>query len=355
MVIVEGIRTTTRAGAATARNYHAFGLRIRSEVALPLPEREPTAADVRIELAPSSWRPAPEGTLVAETTCDEGCHQGQVIGRVQRGPNGTWIWSHDTGFYHVAPDARTVTIYAEWNADPRALALVVLGQVAIYILHQLGYPSLHASGILVGGGAVVFVAPPGTGKSTMAGCFLRHGATLLTDDVLPLQARGDGIYALPGAPVMKVWSATASNTLGIRTELPRLTAAVDKKLLSLNGRYPFAEAAAPLRAVYLLGRSMDLSDDRLPVHIQQLHQRRALPLLLAQSPRLEMLYPSEAARVLPLYSRLLATVPVRALRVTTGFEHHEVVRRAILTDLGVRPSATGEGLGQSKELLGYVA
>lgn len=316
-----------------ASSYSAFGLRIRSDVPLPLPAVEAhPAVDLRIELADPDERPMPDGVLVAETMCEAGCHPGQVISWVRRGPAGAWIWSRETGFYHVPPDAQRVRVYPDADADPRAIALVLLGQVAIFVLHQRGFPSLHASAVLVDGGAVAFLAPPGTGKSTMASCFLRQGATLLTDDVLPLEARPDGIYGWPGAPMMKVWQETATNTLGIQMELPELTASVAKKMLQLEGRYRFAPAPAPLRAVYLLAQTTSGEASDGPACIRRLEQREALRLLLAQSPRLEMLHPAEAARVLPLYARLLASVPVRAL-VTSGFEHHDTVRRAILADL----------------------
>ncbi len=67
--------------------------------------------------------------------------------------------------------------------------------------------------------------------------------------------------------------------------------------------------------------------------IRQLGQSEAFPALLSQSPRCEMLYPREAARLLPLYARLLAKTPVRVLQVPHGFDYQEQVRQSILADL----------------------
>jgi hypothetical protein len=331
---------------AAAAAYAAFGLRIRSQVELPIPP-DRASGPVDWEIVRADARPEPVGGLVSETRCDDPCHAGAVIGRVWRGPAGTWIWSRDSGLYHVSPDARRVTVYADEGADERAIALVLLGQVAIFQLHRLGYHSLHASAVLVGGQAVAFLGPPGAGKSTMASSFLRVGATLLTDDVLPLEQRADGVLGRPGAPVMKVWPATAAHTLGIRGELPDLTGSVTKKLLRLDGRYRFADAPARVRAVYLLGRYDPAAAGRHDVTIRRLPQGEAFPLLLGQSPRCEMLLPHEAARLLPLYARLMAQAPVRALRVPNGFAYQDEVREQILADLApdsradVRPLVLG--------------
>jgi hypothetical protein len=319
--------------------YSAFGLHIASQVRLPLAEVAPSGGDAAwsVVWANGLTPPATDGTLIAETRCEETCHAGEVINRVHRGPSGTWIWSRDTGRYHVSTDARRVTVYPELDADERAVGLVLLGQIAIFVLHQLGYASLHASAVLLDGQAVAFVGPPGAGKSTMAGCFLRESATLLTDDVLPLDARPDGIYGLPGAPLMKVWSETATHTLGIDAELPDLTSLVTKKLLRLEGRFAFAMAPARVRAIYLLARYDPQKSGQTSVTIRHLSQREAFPLLLAQSPRCEMLFARESARLLPLYARLMAQAPVRTLRIPHGFEHHATVRANVLADLEAQP------------------
>jgi hypothetical protein len=321
----------------TAPSYSSFGLHVRSEIPLPVPTTSTDLPPAWTIARAASWQrqPGPRGELMSETTCDLPCCGGAVISRAYRHPGYAWIWSRDSGVYEIDLDARQVTVFADPGAEDRTIALVLLGQISIFLLHQLGYPSLHASALLVDGGAVAFLGPPGTGKSTMASSFLRHGYTLLSDDVLPLEVSGDEVLGRPGAPVMKVWSGTATHTLGIDEGLPDLTPTVSKKLLRIEDRYAFAATPARLRALYLLRRFSPEQAGTEAVTIRGLGQSQAFPALLSQSPRCELLYPHEAARLLPLYARLLARTPVRVLEVPNGFDYQERVRRAILADLGV--------------------
>ncbi|MBV9359319.1 MAG: hypothetical protein JO023_27730 [Chloroflexi bacterium] len=323
--------------ADVAQSYSTFGLHVRSEIPLPVAtiSTQLTPAWTIVRAAMWQRRPEPRGELVSETPCNLPCCGGAVISRAYRRPGYAWIWSRDSGVYDIDLDTRRVTVFADPGAEDRAIALVLLGQISIFLLHQLGYPSLHASAVLVDGGAVAFLGPAGTGKSTMASSFLRHGYTLLSDDVLPLEMCGDEVRARPGAPVMKVWSATATHTLGIDEELPDLTPSVSKKLLRIEERFAFSETSAPVRALYLLRRFSPEQAGTEAVSIRRLGQSQAFPALLSQSPRCEMLYPREAARLLPFYARLLVTTPVRVLAVPDGFDYQEQVRRAVLVDLEV--------------------
>src|SRR5688572_10855207 len=235
--------------------YDVYGLHIRSDVRLPLGDAGPRVqtADVEYVLRDAADRvPAPNGQVVASQPC--GLHGFDML--VHRGQAGeTWIWHRAIATCHVLPGAHRVDVYPEPEVDEDVLGLLLIGQVAVFVLHQLGTPTLHASATVTERGGVAFLGPKGQGKSTMVAAFLKRGATLLTDDVLPLSVdEKTGVYGSPSLPIMKLWQQTVESTLELGEELPDLVANYDKKLLRVDGRYEFAAAPARLRAFYVLNR-----------------------------------------------------------------------------------------------------
>ena len=87
--------------------------------------------------------------------------------------------------------------HLEGPAVPSGM-LRTLHQEAL-ILHQLlnGRVVLHGSAVVIDGVAVAIIGPSGAGKSTTAAALLRHGAGLLSDDVVVVDDADGCIMALP--------------------------------------------------------------------------------------------------------------------------------------------------------------
>ena len=58
-----------------------------------------------------------------------------------------------------------------------------------------GHLQLHASTVVIHGGAVAFTGPSGSGKSAMALAAMARGADLLADDITWLSRQGDDLMA----------------------------------------------------------------------------------------------------------------------------------------------------------------
>ena len=323
--------------AEASFRYSMFGVLVRSDIRLPiapLPESDRMSPAWIIKRIRQAAAPATSGTLVEETRCVGPCHGGSIVIRVIRGRGGTWIWHQDFGLIcHIPTDARRVDVYPKAGADERALGLLLAGPVSVFLLHQHGCPSLHASAVMTESGVLAFLGPKGKGKSTMAACFLRRGAALVTDDILPLRVSNEGVDGGPGLAIMKVWPDTATHTLELCEELPKVTARLDKRLLTLDGNHTFAETPARVRALYVLDRYDPHATGRTDIGIRTLAGREALHTLLNQVSYGAFLQPSERARFLPHYTRLLAQAPLRVLSYPQGFEHQESVHERILADL----------------------
>jgi hypothetical protein len=316
--------------------YAMYGLRVRSDQRVPL--ARPTSVDGE----PAAWAvshagpgqpvPQPDEPLVAEVRCHPQC-QGPVFVRVHAGRSGAWLWDRSIATFHVSPDARRVLVYPHPGVDERLLGLALAGQVSVFVLHKLGYPTLHASAVVAAHGAVGFLGAKGQGKSTAAANFLQHGATLLTDDALPLWLLDDGVYGAPGLPHMKLWPETVEHALNLPSDLPSLLPSYDKRLFVVHGHYPFADRPAPLRALYVLKAYDPVSVGRTEITIHQLSKRDALGVLVAQTSWLRLLAQTEAAGLLRSYAGVVAQVPVRLLSFPGGFEHQEAVHTRIMADL----------------------
>lgn len=331
---------TASSGSRGPYWYRAFGLRISSDIRLPIPALQPAAG----ELANLTFRYAtttdpvrfPKGTLLGEVRCNCERHRGRTTTQAYRGHDGTWVWNEGIGICHLAPDARTVEVYPDAAVDERLLGLVLAGQISIFALHHLGYPCLHTSAVITDRGAIAFLGPKGQGKSTMAASLLRRGARLLTDDILPLLARSDGVYGVPSLPLMKLWQSSVEGTLELDEELPNLTTGLDKKLLTLDGRYGFARTLERVRAVYVLERYDPGFADKPGIAFRALSRRDSLTTLLAQTSMRQFLLPPDVARLLPAFARLVAQAPVRVLRYPHGFGYRDAVCSRILADLEER-------------------
>lgn len=93
--------------------------------------------------------------------------------------------------------------------DDRFLRQCVVGPGLGVLLHRRGRLVLHGSAVDVGGRAVVLLGEKGAGKSTTAAALLARGHTLLTDDLVAVDAGGDGPRVLPGPTQMKLWPESA--------------------------------------------------------------------------------------------------------------------------------------------------
>jgi hypothetical protein len=326
--------------ACESRRYSMFGIHVQSDIRLPI---APVAPQPGIlpewnfrRAATGQVPPIPDGPIVLEVACHAPCHDGRIAVRGYRGPGGLWLWNDLNGTYHIVPDARRVDTYPAPGVDEKNLALMLVGQVSALLLNQLGYPCLHSSAVATEYGAVVFLGPKGQGKSTMVSCFLQRGGVLLTDDILPLQVEQGEVVGIPSLPLMKVWPETAEHALRISGVLPNLDESVDKKLLLLQGRFPFAERPSRLSAIYLLDRYDPGSAGRGDIVTRDLSAREGVAALLAQTPHRSFLRPNEIATFLSIYARLVAQAPVRRLSFPNGFAYHESIHQQIMAEVAGR-------------------
>ena len=219
----------------------------------------------------------------------------------------------------------------------------LLGIVFSLWLGLQGIPALHASAVVVKDRAVAFLATNKGGKSSLAATLMQAGYSLLTDDILPVERRGEVFWARPGYPQMRMWPDQAWRFLSHYEDLDIVHPAYSKRRVPVgeNGLGDFCDASQPLACLYIPERR-NPADRRTRVEITPISRGEALVSLIGQSfaPRI-----MEALRLQPhrfgLLASLVSQVPMRRVVYPEGFDHLPRVRCAILDNLANLSSSGG--------------
>lgn len=232
----------------------AYGMVLQSEHPLPGLEPAPAGATGGVEIRLGErphWADEPV-TRVLHEARDPGLAMPVVIaGRV--GDHGLRLHYGEGIRFHVASTLDRV--WADWD-PPLEVAdamTFLMGPVLGYLLRARGVLALHASAVVVRGVLVGFVGPAGSGKSTLAAALAARGHAVLSDDVLALRESAGGWIAAPGLDQVRLWDESARLLFGAAHGLPPLSAAWEKRGLTLRERgLRFSETPEPLGGIVLL-------------------------------------------------------------------------------------------------------
>jgi hypothetical protein len=300
-------------------HHRIYNLRIAADRAIPglVPLAEPEAEfDLRVHLKgvpafPPGAAQAPANFFYTSPYVGS---EGQPSLRVARLAGGAYFgfFYSDGARFAVHRNGREV--WADWP-DGYALedaATYLVGPVIGFVLRLKGITPLHASAVAIEDQAIALVGVPGAGKSTTAAAFAHRGYSVLSDDVVTLEADEDRFLVSPGYPRVNLWPDSVRALLGSENALPLITPTWGKHYLSLdqNGRR-FQSKQLPLGAVYFLGeRDPHLTAPR----IEEVAAPEALMTLVANTYVNYLLDRDMRHREFDLLSRLVAGVPVRRLR-----------------------------------------
>ena len=166
--------------------YECSGLLVASAIALSSPRvyaTPPESVDLTIELGEPKTQPfeRPSADVVAELLVDgyprytfcrvDLCYVCRVV---------------SVGDFVIDADLRKVRCYPVAGGNANVIPIVIAGTITAFVLAMGGRCVLHGSAVESKGLALAFVGESGQGKSTMAALFCAGGASLVTDDVLPL-------------------------------------------------------------------------------------------------------------------------------------------------------------------------
>jgi hypothetical protein len=304
--------------------YHIYGLRLRSDLPLPVAS---VSDDGEIDLIvrnrgaiPLPVAPPPPVMTVdwREEEQRWRLHYHTREGRVLE--------------FCLNKQATCIDIYCTCPQAIDDIAAVLLGPALASALHLRGIPILHASAVVVDGRAILVAGMTGAGKSTLAAALVRLGAPLLAEDLAVLTFGENAIAVQAGYPRLRLCPDATLVADKAAPDLPRVFSAFvpdDKRWLDaadLAGG--FCATPAPLGGIYLLAPRRP---DRKAPAIEPLPPHRAALALL------DHLYGTRWLRIpkpqaLEWCARIAGETPVRWVHAPPGLEQVNETADAIIAD-----------------------
>jgi hypothetical protein len=231
----------------------------------------------------------------------------------------------------VSADGSRLTACPTSDISYEALLTYLLGHVFSFALLKRGFDPLHATAVMVHGGVVGFLGDSGYGKSSLAAAFLQAGYPIVTDDLLVMTEKENGLWVYPGIPRIKLFPEIASVFLGSQVMGTPMNPLTRKLVIPLDR--PLAhQDVAPLKALYVLTRpSRRARGGR--VAIRRLAPRPGFIALLRNSFNTFVVEPTRLTRQFDLNSRIVSTVPIKMLSYPRILAAVPSLRDAILADL----------------------
>ncbi len=306
--------------------YGVYGISLRSEVPLSLPEaEEPNLLEIGLSVGqPSMFSKVVDGATLRPTPTAWYRHAHLRDGS-------TYLRWDGLAEFLVSADGFRITFGWIGAASWEAFQVYLLGQALSFALVKRGHEPLHATSVVVDGRAVVFLGRSGFGKSSLAACFLRAGHQLLTDDLLMLREGPEGFTAYPGPPRIKLFPDMARRHLGERATGPPMNLKTEKRVIALEP-HERCVTPVPLGAIYALASPREVARKQR-VRIESLSSRQAFVTLVANTFNYLIVGSDRLERQFHETGRLAAVAPVKKLIYPRRHGALPMVREAVLADL----------------------
>jgi hypothetical protein len=224
-----------------------------------------------------------------------------------------------------------VTVFVPPDRPADGLHHLLLDQVLPLVLSHRGEFVLHATGVVLPAGTVVFAADAGSGKSTLAAALGCRGAQVLGDDAILLAGSGERMTARAAYPGVRLWPDAIRAVFGGvgPGEAGLKTGHSKRQFVPGTPALTFAAGAWPVAAIYQL----EPAGPRATVRIEPLSPRDGAMALVRHAYVFDICDRARLRRQLDRAIDCCRRTPVRRLVFPHSFERLGEVCAAVLGDV----------------------
>ncbi len=240
---------------------------------------------------------------------------------------------HGLADFFIRDAAAEILCQPKAETPEETVRHLLLDQVLPLVVNLRGGEALHASAVSTASGAVAFAGSTRSGKSTLAGSFVRAKQPLLSDDCLALLERNRQICAAPAYPALRLWDDARAWLFGKTAGngfVARYTSKQRVEIQEATEKYCLEPQV--LRAVYILSDPEE-SGRIERTSIEQLTPHEGLMALVRCAIRFDIGDRTMLTRQLHFFTRVASSTRVRRLHFPRKFHVLDTVRDAILADL----------------------
>jgi len=305
------------------QTYPLYGLRVRSNMPLPLTPVADNIADLVVSF--DGLIPCPDGPGPEAMVRDWGRYENRCVLRFRDARGRALEFIYDPAGTRLSVHQS----YPEWQDDLMAL----MGVALAVALHLRGQPVLHAASLVKDGWAFLLLGSSSAGKSTLAAALAAEGLSFHSDDIAALDWDSGSPVVQAGYPRLKITAETAAALGWPADSLLPMTIAVPeypKKWVDVSVLPGgFHESSAPLKKIYLLaGRKGDLEAPLLET-LSPPHAAIAMVRHLYGRPWMGT--PEKEA--MEFCARIAETTVIRRLWLPDGMGRLRESARALITDM----------------------
>jgi hypothetical protein len=324
------IYSTAAHYASPVHHYWAYGVSIRSDMPLPLPQGKQHAL---FELEIRSSKEPISRSVGRTIELEKNLPSLFDVGSLSDGSH--YVGLRGVGEILVARDGRSIICYRLPQSNSESFNVYLLAQALSFCLVKNGFEPLHATAVVVAGRAAVFLGDCGFGKSTLAVAFLQAGHRLLTDDLLVLRVSPDELVVYPGSPRVKLFPEMAQRWLGNGLRGVPMNPQTKKLIIPLD-KSRVSAGAQPVGRIYALAPPTEVAGSE--IRIARISEREAFVNLLASAFNYAILDSSRVRRQFEGTQVIARKQLVKRLSYPRSLEYLPLVVKAVISDICVQQS-----------------